>query len=145
MRAMPANARRVIRAPQPVADNALPRFLNSSRRAMIAACVSRVASGIADLSSAMDVSPEYTRCAARILDQAPDLADAVVSGCVSVRDAYAIRREPIAVRRKALDDVFAFREKTLVDAVRAAAAAARPVDRSVVLSSPALLAASKPR
>ena len=98
--------------------NALPRFLDASRRAMIAALVSRVGYGLIEVSRAMDVSPEYARWALRIIDDAPELADAVVAGGVSVADAYAVRRQPFAVRYRALQDVLGLRERTLVDSVK---------------------------
>ncbi len=69
------------------------------------------------VSAALGVSPEYTRQAERLMEQAPELASAVSRGDVKVGDAYAVREQPEDVRRQALEDVKAKRAPTLVGAV----------------------------
>ena len=69
------------------------------------------------VSAALGVSPEYTRQAERLREQAPELFSAVKNSDVTLRDAYAVREQPEDVRRQALEDVKAKRASTLVDAV----------------------------
>ena len=75
------------------------------------------------------VSRQMVQKASALQRDAPDLADAVTAGDVTVSDAYAIREQSPAARRRALQAVRDGKARTLVLAVEAAQSrrsAARP-------------------
>ena len=77
------------------------------------------------------LSRQLVQKAATLHQHAPDLAKAVEADQVTVTDAFAIHKEPPAVRRRALKDVIAGKARTLVLAVEARkSSAAAPRARS---------------
>ena len=64
------------------------------------------------------VSGAHQRQAERVLEAAPDLAEPVAAGKVSVRDAYAVRGESPGLRAAAVEDVTAGRARTAAQAVQ---------------------------